>query len=350
MSELRLLASVGNRVRSGLLRLLCCTIASIFLLSHVDRAVGQTRNDSINYSKSGEIVLEKLNDPKNDTVIRFSPGMKEKVEEYGVQNMLNYYREKLGLIKSFSGPQIYAGTAKFQITAEKGRWSMIVGFDSEGLVSSLRFADPDPVIPVPKRNATPMRLPFRGEWSVEEGGPTVKQNYHAGVGNHQDIRWAVDFGVRDAEGKPYRADGNKNEDYYAFGKEILAVADGEVVTVYDGVSDNRPDTDNPLSSAGNLIIIEHANHEYSRYAHLKMNSISVKVGQKVVSGQVIGQCGNSGSTLLPHLHFDLTNTDVASDATGFPLYFENVIVKRDGTTSTPASYTPLQDDRVQSRH
>lgn len=60
--------------------------------------------------------------------------------------------------------------------------------------------------------------------------------------------------------------------------------------------------------AGNYVIIEHENKEYSMLAHLKKNSIQVKVGELVKEGQHIGRCGNSGNSSEPHLHFQIMNS------------------------------------------
>jgi murein DD-endopeptidase MepM/ murein hydrolase activator NlpD len=127
------------------------------------------------------------------------------------------------------------------------------------------------------------------------------------------------------------------------------VAEGEVVTVIDGVPDNRPLTFNLMTYVGNLVILKHKNNEYSRYGHLKINSISVKVGQRVVSGQVIGLCGNSGYSSSSHLHFDLTNTDVVYDATGFAPYFQNVVLRKNDIKSITEDYTPIKYDKVQNK-
>lgn len=44
---------------------------------------------------------------------------------------------------------------------------------------------------------------------------------------------------------------------------------------------------------------------YALYAHLKAGSVTVKVGDKLKRGQVLGLLGNSGNTTEAHLHFHL---------------------------------------------
>ncbi len=61
------------------------------------------------------------------------------------------------------------------------------------------------------------------------------------------------------------------------------------------------------SSWGNFVMIYHGKINgkkiYSGYAHL--DSIDVKVGQKVLMGQKIGEGGNTGRSYGSHLHFEI---------------------------------------------
>lgn len=54
---------------------------------------------------------------------------------------------------------------------------------------------------------------------------------------------------------------------------------------------------------GNLIVVEHAPGEETRYAHL--SAFAVAPGMPVAIGQVIGRIGNTGRSTGPHLHFEI---------------------------------------------
>ena len=54
---------------------------------------------------------------------------------------------------------------------------------------------------------------------------------------------------------------------------------------------------------GKVILLQHADGTQSLYAHL--NAYQVKVGERVLAGQKIGQMGKSGRVTGPHLHFEI---------------------------------------------
>lgn len=54
---------------------------------------------------------------------------------------------------------------------------------------------------------------------------------------------------------------------------------------------------------GNTIEINHGFGYRTRYAHLE--SMDVKVGQKVVRGEIIGGVGSTGKSTGPHLHYEV---------------------------------------------
>jgi len=57
------------------------------------------------------------------------------------------------------------------------------------------------------------------------------------------------------------------------------------------------------SGYGKIIVINHGHGYETWYAHL--DKYDVRVGQKVVRGEVIGKVGNTGKSTGPHLHYEV---------------------------------------------
>ena len=150
---------------------------------------------------------------------------------------------------------------------------------------------------------TNLRLPFEGEWYVIQGGRTVAENYHAA---YPEVRFAFDFVMVQAF-STHRGQGLANSDYYCFGAVLLVPGSGTVIKVDDGHPDSDPGKKDEAHPKGNHVVIDHGNDEFSFLAHFKQGTITVKVGDRVVAGQVLGLCGNSGNTSEPHLHYQLHN-------------------------------------------
>lgn len=92
-----------------------------------------------------------------------------------------------------------------------------------------------------------------------------------------------------------------------YGTAVLAAADGVVSTAaYDA------------GGYGNYIIIDHGNGNKTLYAH--MSQISVRVGQTVTQGRIIGLVGSTGMSTGPHLHFEVYVGGTRVDPL---LYFSN---------------------------
>jgi murein DD-endopeptidase MepM/ murein hydrolase activator NlpD len=120
------------------------------------------------------------------------------------------------------------------------------------------------------------------------------------------VDWALTKGDRVYEGK-----GTTNEQFYTYGADVFAVADGRVVSVQDGKPDATPNeamTPKTLSDfGGNQVLMEIAPNVFAVYAHLKPGSLRVKVGDSVKVGANLAKIGNTGPSLGPHLHFGLLN-------------------------------------------
>ena len=57
-----------------------------------------------------------------------------------------------------------------------------------------------------------------------------------------------------------------------------------------------------------MVLISHGNSEFSLMDHLKQNSVKVKKGDKVKQGDAVAECGNSGPSPAPHIHYQLQNS------------------------------------------
>lgn len=64
---------------------------------------------------------------------------------------------------------------------------------------------------------------------------------------------------------------------------------------------------------GNHVIIDHGNGYATVYAHLYKGSITVKTGDTVRQGQLIGRMGSSGSSTGVHLHFEVRQNGTRQD-------------------------------------
>ena len=106
------------------------------------------------------------------------------------------------------------------------------------------------------------------------------------------------------------------EQYYGFGEDVLAVADGRVVSVHDGMTDQTPFLfmvpKSKSDYGGNNVIEEIAPNVFAWYAHLRQGSLTVKVGDSVKAGAPIGKLGNTGPSEGPHLHLGLSTSRTLS--------------------------------------
>ncbi|MBT3251256.1 MAG: peptidoglycan DD-metalloendopeptidase family protein [Candidatus Marinimicrobia bacterium] len=145
---------------------------------------------------------------------------------------------------------------------------------------------------------TQISPPFLGEWTVLQG--------NNGEWTHKEKgKYAWDFVIRDTSGNQAKGFANSLEDYYAFGLPVLASAPGLVSAIENTIIDNPPGTASTEQNWGNYVIIDHQNGEFSEISHLKLGSVTVLPGQYVKRGQIIGYCGNSGRSPVPHIHYQL---------------------------------------------
>jgi hypothetical protein len=196
-------------------------------------------------------------------------------------------------------------------------------FDRQGVIQVFSAMLEQPLPPDPREEyatVAHLRLPFDGDWWVVWGGRTALQNYHVIA---PDQRHAYDF-VAWKEGATYRGMGTQNEEYWAWGRPVLAPGAATVLAVRDGVRDNRPKVQisNPANPAGNHVVLDFGTGEYALIAHFQQGSIRVKAGDRVQPGQLLGLCGNSGNSSEPHVHIHLQDRpELFQGTVGLPLAF-----------------------------
>ncbi len=234
--------------------------------------------------------------------------------------------------------------ASYHLDAERSDLRLDLQLDRDGTISGLRIepdrsSEPPPVV----SSTIALQLPFRGAWAVVWGGETAKLNHHVTAPSQ---RRAADLVVLGPDGVSHRSDGRQNEDYYAYGQDVLAVADGTVTTAVDGVLENVPGKGNRAAATGNYIVLRHADALYSLYAHLQPGKHRVTVGDEVKAGAVLGLCGNSGNSSEPHLHFQLQDGPLLERSWGVLPVFADVPVVRDGEPTTVKAYSFLKGDVV----
>nr|WP_107094999.1 M23 family metallopeptidase [Streptomyces chattanoogensis] len=147
----------------------------------------------------------------------------------------------------------------------------------------------------------------------------------------------------------------RSEDFPAFGADLLAVAEGTVVRAEDGQRDHLSRTSWPALAyffaaeavvrslgghrrvIGNHVILDLGDGTYALYAHVRRGSLTVRPGDRVRAGQLLGQCGNSGNSTEPHVHFQLMDTADPDTADGVPFTWTDVGVPRNGETFVVAA-------------
>ena len=169
-------------------------------------------------------------------------------------------------------------------------------------------------------------LPFLGEWIVVNGGISKEDSHSWEIINQ---RYAYDFVKIGLDKSSHLGSGENLDDYYCYGKTILAPADGEVVDVKTNIRDAKKPGSMQMDFLakdfrGNYVVIKHAQKEYSFMAHFIPDSIIVKKGQYVKRHEPIGRCGNSGYSTQPHLHFHLQDHPNMFLAIGLPIKFSNL--------------------------
>jgi hypothetical protein len=143
-------------------------------------------------------------------------------------------------------------------------------------------------------------------------------------------RYAVDWEQIDNEGRIYHGPQNKDESYNIWGKEAIAVADAKVSSITDKYPSQTPGkypTAITFEEAdGNSVVLDLGGGRFALYAHLQKGTIRVHPGDSVKRGQVLALVGNSGNSVVPHLHFHVMSTATPLASSGMPYEIDSFSV------------------------
>jgi murein DD-endopeptidase MepM/ murein hydrolase activator NlpD len=188
-------------------------------------------------------------------------------------------------------------------------------------------------------------FPLRGVWYAGYGA-----SFHTGHRWGVPEEFALDIAKIGESGLSHKGDGTRFDDYYAYGADVLAAADGRVTRVANDQQEDPSAMQRPNETqevyfarlqkeqgerlakgitaiAGNYVMIDHGRNEYSLYAHLQPGSVGVRVGDQVKAGDVIGKLGSSGNSTEPHLHFHVCDKPDPLMCAGIPVNFSNITIQ-----------------------
>lgn len=198
-----------------------------------------------------------------------------------------------------------------------------------GRLARTRLGDPASIALTP---------PFMGAWQVSQG--------NQGEHTHRGIwQYALDFIVTE-EGRSFRDKGLVLEDFFCFGLPIVSPCYGQVIQLQNNVADNAIGEVNLLENWGNYVLIRLYDGAYILLAHLRQNSINVNVGDWLKAGQTLAQCGNSGRSPQPHLHFSVLRYPTPEAETR-PFHLIGVLLqKAQNGTAFHLWANPQQNDKI----
>jgi hypothetical protein len=187
--------------------------------------------------------------------------------------------------------------------------------------------------------------PFTGRW-MARNSPARRVPSH---GTHQfGSTYAIDLIGVDERGRsaPWGLRGavatEPPERFAGFGRPVLAPVAGRVVAAHDLEVDRAAHRSlpagalfllgqpgrargGPVAVAGNHVVVAATGDgPFVLLAHLRQGSVRVRVGERVAAGDPVGECGNSGNSVQPHLHLQATDSTDWAVARGLPIRFRPV--------------------------
>lgn len=200
------------------------------------------------------------------------------------------------------------------------------------LINAMRF--PDLLTPA-------LALPFEGERVITQGFSGALT--HRGAWRH-----ALDFERYEGD-RSFRGAGVQLDDFYTFDAPVLAPCAGTIARVVDGVPDNLPGQNNTDQNWGNYVLIRADAGYHVLLSHFKKSGVQVAEGQRVRSGDLLGQGGNSGRSPVPHVHLHVQDTPAIGAPTR-PFCLKHYLEPTDAgkTVRYRTSGVPTEGSRISS--
>ncbi|MEM9303482.1 MAG: M23 family metallopeptidase [Pseudomonadota bacterium] len=273
------------------------------------------------------------------------PDTEQPVESWNVraekQPVMTFRRDKIGDEVRIYAMNRWHGPVQLAIDLEKRRniraepevpADLVVEGHGEALVLVLSPDDPRQgweyqlaFLPVPgDPDAQPTdyryRLPFRAGKRFYVG------QAFGGTATHTEEQsyYAVDFGM-------------------PVGTPILAARGGIVMHAEEDFFGSGLDPARYAERANNVRIL-HADGTMALYAHLELESVAVRPGQRVEAGELLGLSGNTGLSSGPHLHF-VVQRNVGLKLVSIPFVFDDG--SEDGLTPVAGEW--LEHRRTEQR-
>ena len=198
-----------------------------------------------------------------------------------------------------------------------------------------------------ERAAVKVRPPVSGRWrAMNSPADRVPSHGVHAYGQTYAIDLVTDDGDRERPNGEWWPVTHSPDEFPAYGRDVLAPADGTVVRAHDSAWDHRSrsswpayglllvegsvrELGGPSRLLGNHVVVDLGGGVWALLAHLQHESVTVKPGDDVAAGEVIARCGNSGNSSEPHVHFQLMDHENALFADGVPFEFQ---YEREGET------------------
>jgi hypothetical protein len=191
---------------------------------------------------------------------------------------------------------------------------------------------------VPAEQPVLLGPPMRGTWLVTSGGDSGLVSHHYPVRQQRD---ALDLTMpvdRSAGLAPTELNA-----YPAYRQPVFSPADGVVSRAVDGLPEQAIGSRDPVHATGNHVVIDLGDGRFVLLAHLRSGTVRVAAGDLVRSGDLLGEVGNSGNTVEPHLHIQVqsgpelqTDDGRIVDVVTFPMRFHSASRVRSGKSTALA--------------